>query len=140
MNAQTPDHPTEIDATLMRARKESLRMKNSKAVVAMIGIALIIAIGAMAGRTANAAGPATINLGSAANFSVLAGSAVTNTGPTTTDRDVGVWAGSSVGGFTGPPTALSAGTLHPGDSTAHGAQTDMTAAYGAAASASVTSN
>ena len=115
-------------------------MKNSKIVAAMIGIALIIAIGAMAGRTANAAGPATINLGSAANFSVLAGSAVTNTGPSTTDRDVGVWAGSSVTGFTGAPNGTSGGTIHTGDSVAQGAQSDLTLAYGAAASAPVTAN
>jgi len=99
----------------------------------MVGIAFVIAIGAMAGQIGNAAGPAPVNLGSAANFSVLAGSAVTNTGPTTTDRDVGVWAGTSIGGFTGPPdgTAGGGGT-HPGDSTAQTAQTDLTAAFTAA--------
>ena len=112
----------------------------SKAVVAMVGIALIIAIGGMAGRTANAAGPATINLRSAANFSVLAGSAVTNTGPTTTDKDVGVWAGTSVSGFTGPPNGTSLGTVRTGGPVAQTAQADMTAAYGAAASAPVTTN
>jgi len=115
-------------------------MKNSKAVVAMLSIALIIVIGAMAGRTANAAGPAMINLGSAANFSVLAGSAVTNTGPTTADKDVGVWAGTSVSGFTGPPNGTSLGTIHTGDSVAQGAQSALTLAYGAAASAPVTAN
>jgi len=79
-------------------------MTNPRAIVATIGIAFVIAIGAMAGRgTVSAAGPAPINLGTVANFSVLAGSAVTNTGPITTDRDVGVWAGTFIAGFTGPP-------------------------------------
>src|SRR5688572_14925533 len=115
-------------------------MKNSRAVVAMVAIALVVAIGAMAGRTANAAGPAAIDLGSAANFSVLAGSAVTNTGPTTADRDVGVWAGSSVTGFTGPPNGTTTGTIQAGNSTAQTAQTDLTAAYGTAANDPVTAN
>jgi LPXTG-motif cell wall-anchored protein len=48
-------------------------MKNSKAVVAMVAIALIIAIGTVAGRTANAATP-TEGLRTAASFSLLAGS------------------------------------------------------------------
>jgi hypothetical protein len=115
-------------------------MKTSKSLVATVAVALVIAIGAMAGRTANAAGPAAINLGSAANFSVLAGSAVTNTGPTTADRDVGVWAGSSVTGFTGPPNGTTTGTIQAGNSTAQTAQTDLTAAYGVAANDPVTAN
>ena len=115
-------------------------MKNSNRLVAMVAIAFVVAIGAMAGRSADAAGPPTINLGSAANFSVLAGSAVTNTGPTTADRDVGVWAGSSVTGFTGPPNGTTTGTIQPGNSIAQTAQTDLTAAFGAAASAPVTAN
>ena len=108
-------------------------MKNSRAVIAMVGIAFVIAIGAMVGQAGNAAGPAPITLGRAANFSVLAGSEVTNTGPTTTDRDVGVWAGTSVSGFTGPPSGTAGGGgVHSGDSAAQGAQTDLTAAFTAA--------
>jgi type VI secretion system secreted protein VgrG len=105
-------------------------MTNSRAIIAMVGIAFVLAIAAMAGQGGNAAGPSPVNLGTAANFSVLAGSAVTNTGPTTTDRDVGVWAGSSIGGFTGPPNGTAGGGgTHPGDSTAQTAQTDLTAAF-----------
>ena len=55
-------------------------MKNSKAVVAVVTIALVIAIGGLAGRTANAATP-TVGLGTAASFSVLAGTpAITDQG------------------------------------------------------------
>ena len=114
-------------------------MKRSTILIAMVSIAFVIAIGAMAGRTGNAAGPPPVNLGTAANFSVLAGSSVTNTGPTTTDRDVGVWAGTSVGGFTGAPNGTAGGGgTHPGDAVAQQAQSDLTAAYGIAASAPVT--
>ena len=116
-------------------------MKNSRPIIALVGIAFIIAIGAMAGRTGNAAGPAPVNLGTAANFSVLAGSAVTNTGPTTTDRDVGVWAGTSIVGFTGPPNGTAGGGgTHPADSAAQTAQSDLTAAYTVASNAPVTAN
>ena len=102
----------------------------------MVGIGLIIAIGAISGRSADAAGPPTINLGTAATFSVLAGTpAVTNTGATTTDRDVGISPAASVTGF---PPGIVGGTIHAGDATALAAQSDLTAAYLVAAAAPVT--
>jgi LPXTG-motif cell wall-anchored protein len=111
-------------------------MKSSKAIFAMVGIALVIAIGAMAGRTVNAAGPAPVNLGTAATFSVLAGTpAVTNTGATTIDRNVGISPAASVTGF---PPGIVGGTIHAGDAVALQAQSDLTAAYLVAASAPVT--
>lgn len=110
-------------------------MKKSKAVVAMVGVALILAIGAMAGRTVSAAGPAPVDLGTAANFSVLAGTQVTNTGATTIDRDVGTFPGLSVTGF---PPGIVGGTIYAGGTTADQAQDDLTAAYLVAAGAPVT--
>lgn len=110
-------------------------MKKSKAVVAVAGVALIIAIGAMAGRTVSAAGPAPVNIGTAATFSVLAGTAVTNTGATTIDRSVGTSPGTSVTGF---PPGIVGGTIHAGDAAALQAQSDLTAAYLVAAGAPVT--
>jgi hypothetical protein len=71
--------------------------------------------------------PASISLGRAASFEVLAGSTVTNTGTTTAAGDVGVFPGSSITGF-GPPSAIS-GTFHAGDFVAQNAQTDLTAAF-----------
>jgi LPXTG-motif cell wall-anchored protein len=110
-------------------------MKNSRAVGAMVGIALIIAIGAMAGQTASAA-PPTVGLGTAAFFSVLAGTpAVTNTGATTIDRDVGIHPATSVTGF---PPGIVGGTIHAGDAAALQAKSDLTAAYLDAAGRPVT--
>jgi hypothetical protein len=110
-------------------------MKNSKAVVAMISIALIIAFGAMAGRTANAATP-TVGLGTAAFYSVLAGTpAVTNTGATTIDRDLGIHPATSVTGF---PPGIVGGTIHAGDAVALQAKSDLTVAYLDAASRPLT--
>jgi ice-binding like protein/Big-like domain-containing protein len=60
------------------------------------------------------------------NFSVLAGSTVTNTGSTTVSGDVGVSPGTAVTGF---PPGLVAGTIHTADGPAGAAQIALTAAY-----------
>lgn len=64
-------------------------------------------------------------LASAGNFAVLAGTTVTNTGPSWITGQVGVAPGSAVTGF--PPGT--SGPQHKGDSVATTAQTDLTAAY-----------
>jgi uncharacterized repeat protein (TIGR01451 family) len=71
-----------------------------------------------------------VPLGTAANFAVLAGSTITNTGLTTINGDVGLSPGTSVTGF--PPGQVN-GTIHVGDSVALQAQADLTAAYDDAA-------
>src|SRR5579864_6596593 len=60
------------------------------------------------------------------NFSVLAGSTVTNTGSTTISGDVGVSPGTAVTGF---PPGLAGGTIHKADGAAAQAQTALTAGY-----------
>jgi hypothetical protein len=72
---------------------------------------------------------ATVGLGTAASFSVLAGSTVTNTGPTTMFGDLGLMPGSSV---TGAPHVL--GQTHVDDAVAIGAKSALTTAYNDAAS------
>ena len=59
-------------------------------------------------------------------FSVLAGSAVTNTGSTTISGDVGISPGTAVTGF---PPGLASGTIHIADSAAAQAQAALTAGY-----------
>jgi hypothetical protein len=75
------------------------------------------------------AATATVGLGTAASFSVLAGSTVTNTGPTTMFGDLGLSPGSSV---TGAPHVL--GATHVDDAVAIEAKNDLTTAYNNAAS------
>jgi len=76
-------------------------------------------------------GPGAVNLRSAADFAVLAGSTVTNTGATTTVLgDVGLYPGSEVIGLL--PSMVS-GTIHANDSVAAQAQLDLTTAYNDAA-------
>jgi hypothetical protein len=71
-----------------------------------------------------------VNLRTAAGFAVLAGSTVTNTGPTAVTGDLGVSAGTAITGF--PPGTV-VGTQHPGDPTAAQAIADLTTAYNDAA-------
>lgn len=73
-------------------------------------------------------------LGAAANFAVLAGSTVANTGPTTVNGDLGLSPGSAVTGF--PPGTVT-GNQHIADTTAAQAQLDLTTAYNDAAGRTV---
>jgi hypothetical protein len=83
---------------------------------------------AMVLATTASAAPATVGLGTAASFSVLGGSTVTNTGPTTMFGDLGLSPGSSV---TGAPHVL--GATHVDDAVAIEAKTNLTTAYNDAA-------
>jgi len=66
------------------------------------------------------------DLGQANSFGVLAGSAVTNTGPTVIVGDLGVSPDTSVTGF---PPGIVIGAIHSADAVAGGAQSDVTIAY-----------
>jgi hypothetical protein len=58
---------------------------------------------------------------------VLAGSTVTNTGPTISNDNIGVNPGSAVTGF--PPGHLTAGVIHTADAVSLQAQSDVTIAH-----------
>jgi len=76
-------------------------------------------------------GPAQVNLDCAANFAILAGSNVTNTGPTIVNGDLGLSPGSAVTGF--PPGTVTGGAIHINDTLANSAKLCLTTAYNAAA-------
>lgn len=79
-----------------------------------------------------ATGLKAVNLDCAADFAILAGSTVTNTGPTIINNgDVGLSPGSAVTGF--PPGAVIGGQLRVNDPQANNAQLCLTAAYNDAA-------
>ena len=88
-----------------------------------------------AGPASASAGTPAISLGTAASYAVLAGSTVTNTGPTTINGDLGLSPGTSVTGF--PPGRVN-GTIDPADNAALQAQNDLTTAYDAAAASPAT--
>lgn len=81
---------------------------------------------AFAGLSLPASAQVVANLGSAANFAVLAGTAVTNTGSSLLDGDLGFSPGGTASGF--PPGGFT-GTPHAGDATAVTAQNSLTTAY-----------
>lgn len=96
-----------------------------------VGIALLAVMAVFVIRQSTAqAQTATVNLGAASNFAVLAGSTVTNTGPTVVTGDLGVSPGSAVTGF---PPGVVVGTIHAADAAAAAAQVALTAAFNDAA-------
>ncbi len=73
---------------------------------------------------------APVSLGAAINLAILAGSAISNTGPTNITGDLGLSPGTSVGGF---PPGILVGAQHINDNIATQAKLDLTAAYNDAA-------
>jgi hypothetical protein len=74
---------------------------------------------------------ADVPLGSDSRYAVLAGSTVTNSGPTIVTSNLGLSPGSAVTGF--PPGKVIDGKIHAGDAHAAQAQLDLTTAYNNAA-------
>jgi hypothetical protein len=92
---------------------------------------LLFAVGltfALAGSAQAAAVP--VPLGTAAHFAVLAGSTVTNTGPSVIAGNIGLSPGSAVTGF--PPGTVD-GTIHTADAVAQQAKADLKNGYNVAA-------
>lgn len=99
----------------------------------LIACAVIFAI--VGPHPAGALGP-TVQLGTARSYAVLAGTTVTNTGPSTINGDVGLSPGSAVVGF--PPGTVNNGVIHAADAGALQAQADVVTAYNDAAGRATT--
>jgi hypothetical protein len=83
-----------------------------------------------------AAAAKAVPLGTADSFAVLAGSGITNTGPTTVNGDLGTYPTTTE---TGTSTLTITGTNHAGDAVTQSAKTDLVTAYNAAAGEGPTS-
>jgi len=95
------------------------------ATVLAVSIATVVAL---LGGTANAAIVGTVPLATAAKYSVLAGSTVTNTGGSVLNRSIGLWPGASVTGFP-PGHVVPPATINKANAAAHAAKNDLTTAY-----------
>jgi uncharacterized protein with beta-barrel porin domain len=104
--------------------------------------ALMAASGSIAGLMIGMTSPSHAqapNLGTAASFGVLAGTTVTNTGPSVINGNVGVSPGSAIVGF--PPGILvPPSAIHAADAFAGQAQSDLTTAYNVLAGRPSTAN
>lgn len=96
--------------------------------ITTVGLAAVMAV--MLAGTALAA--ASVNLGAAKSFAVLAGETITNTGATTITGDVGLAPGTAVTGFT---DVTLDGAQHLGDAVALDAKNALVTAYNDAAGA-----
>jgi hypothetical protein len=75
----------------------------------------------------------SVGLGTANSFAVLAGSGVTNTGPSVINGDLGTSPTPAVTGFGGAPNGTVNGSIHQADALAGQAKDDLTTAYNDAA-------
>lgn len=100
-----------------------------------VAASLALVLTAAAGLLLVGAGPAAaaqapVALGTTASFAVLAGSMVSNTGPSMINGDLGVSPGTAVTGF---PPGLVNGVTHSADAVVAKAQADLVTAYDDAA-------
>lgn len=131
------------------AKQKYSSMKNKIKFLATVALASVVIIGGCKKDSSTPTGSgsnlivipiqttvqATIPLVGASNFAILAGSAVSSTGATTVNGDLGLSPGSSVGGF---PPGILIGTQHVNDAIANQAKLDLTAAYNDAAGRTAT--
>jgi hypothetical protein len=121
---QTCDSPTGDHRAARRHAHRATGDRTLRAGLLLVGLISTLLLASSAqGATA------TVGLATAESYSVLAGSTVTNTGPTTMFGDLGLSPGSSV---TGAPQVL--GATHVDDAVAIGAKNSLTTAYNDAAS------
>ncbi|GAA2073109.1 hypothetical protein GCM10009840_02700 [Pseudolysinimonas kribbensis] len=106
--------------------------------IAALAVPLAAALALVTGVGSAMAAEAPVGMLTNEQVAVLAGSTVTNTGPTIVSGDLDLSPGSSVTGF-GPGT-VTAGTTHVADPVAVQAQADLTTATGDASSRASTGN
>jgi hypothetical protein len=127
----------------MNARTVPLRtaeLPNRTRVGVAVGLAALACatvVGLLASAAPAHAAAAPVGLGTAAAYSVLGGSTVTNTGPSILHQNLGVSPGSATTGF---PPGLVLGATHKADAPALKAKSDLVTAYNDAAGRAVTAN
>lgn len=95
--------------------------------VSLATVGVLALIGTLAIPSFAYAAQAPVDLGTVATYSVIAGSTVTNTGPSVLSGDVGVSPGTAITGFF--PPGVYAGVEHAADAQAAKAKSDLQIAY-----------
>ena len=118
----------------MANKLSRLNFKQTKVIVPVIATAVVAIVALIIPAISNAAQP-TVNLGSTSNFAVLAGSGITNTGPTTVSGTAGGDLGSDpTPAFTGDTLVTTTGTKYTAPSAVvTAAKTALITAYDDAA-------
>ena len=101
----------------------------TKPAVALFLVASLIPLTLAMANTADATATSVL-LGTTNSFGVLAGTGITNTGPTTINGDIGTYPTTSI---TGAGSMTITGTNHAGDAVTQQAKTDLVTAYNNAA-------
>lgn len=120
----------------MTVRVLNFSAKRALSVGAAFAVGMLIVLGNPGQANAVGSVQATVGLGTADSYEVLAATTVTNTGGSTVNNgDVGLSPGTSVTGF--PPGLINNGVIHAADAQAEQAQVDLTTAYNDAAGRTV---
>jgi type VI secretion system secreted protein VgrG len=112
------------------ARRFRFRAASATALLALFVLGLLTLVGGAA------AASSAVPLGTAGNFAVLAGSGITNTGPTTLNGDFGTYPTTTI---VGAASITVTGANHAGDAVTQQAKTDLLTAYNNAAGQGPTS-
>jgi hypothetical protein len=114
-------HESPSGDSLVASRRSPLRAGRRSS---RVGLILLGSLASLIFASSALGATATVGLGTAAQFSVLGGSTVTNTGPTTMFGDLGLYPGTAV---TGEPHVL--GQTYVNDQVAIEAKNALTTAY-----------
>lgn len=130
-NARITNHSSTLNPTHRSLSRptapRTLRRSCDALLVTGIAFVTLAAFGTQSAMAATA----TVNLGTSGTFAVLAGSAITNTGPTVISGNIGLSPGTSLTGF--PPGSQSSGATYVANGVALTAQNDLTTASNDAA-------
>jgi hypothetical protein len=96
----------------------------------LAGAGLFLALAGLLAPSVTSAATAPVGLGTAESFAVLAGTGVTNTGPTEINGDLGTCPTPAITGF---PPGIVNGMIRAADAVACGAKDDLVIAYNDAA-------
>ncbi len=137
-STQSPHHSSSNQRSeRVRTVRHSATLRSirlSFATVLVTGVAFLTL--ATVGTESAMAATATVNLGTASSYAVLAGSTITNTGSSTISGDIGLSPGTSITGF--PPGIQTSGTTQIADGAALAAQNDLTTAFNSASGRTAT--